>query len=82
MNFQVLIGATSLGVLNETTRLIRRINKKIVNPRFLGGFEGFMNGSDITVLKLDVPVDLRAYPNIKPACLPVHITRQEHSEIQ
>jgi len=74
---KVLIGATSLGVLNETTRLIRRINKKIVNPGFLGGFEGFMNGSDITVLKLDVPVDLRAYPNIKPACLPVHITRQE-----
>jgi len=74
---KVLIGATSLGVSNEAPRFIRGINKKIVNPGFSGGFAGFMNGSDITVLKLDAPVDLRAYPNIKPACLPVHTTRKE-----
>jgi len=70
---QVLIGASSLGVANETTRFFRGLQKLNMHP----DYRRFYNGSDIAVLKLDAPVDIYSYPNIKPACLPVTIERKD-----
>ena len=72
MHFQVLIGASSLGVAKETTRFFRGLQKLNMHP----DYTNFYNGSDITVLKLDAPVDIYSYPNIKPACLPVTVKRE------
>jgi len=70
---QVLIGASSLGVAEETTRFSRGLQKLNMHP----DYTNFYNGSDITVLKLDAPVDIYSYPNIKPACLPVTVKRKD-----
>ena len=73
-NITVLIGDTTLGVTNDTAAFVRNVSKIIQHP-------GFKNkpdlDNDIAVLVLSSPVDLFAYPNIKPACLPTTETKAD-----
>jgi len=63
-NLKVIIGDTTLAISNDTTRFIKGIAEIKEHPKY-----GDMK-YDIAVIVLDSPVDLTAYPNIKPACLP------------
>merc|ERR1719341_2220052 len=73
-NFTVLIGDTTLGVANVNTINFRNLSAIIQHP-------GYNNktklDNDIAVLVLSSPVDLFAYPNIKPACLPTTETKAD-----
>ena len=72
-NIRVVIGDTTLGVANDTTRLIIRVSEIREHPKFnLKTVE-----NDISVLVLSSPVDLKEFPNIKPACLPTTETKSE-----
>ena len=66
----VLVGDTTLGVANDTSRFflnVSEIRKHLEYDKYL------MN--NIAVLVLSPPLDLKAYPNIKPACLPTSETK-------
>ena len=73
-NITVLIGVTTLGVANVNTINFRNLSAIIQHP-------GYNNktkyDNDIAVLVLSSPVDLFAYPNIKPACLPTAETKAD-----
>merc|ERR1712131_79700 len=62
---KVLIGDTNLAVANDTQRFIVEVDEIKQHPDYSNV------NNDIAVLVLRTPVDLYAYPNIKPACLPV-----------
>jgi len=64
---KVVIGDTNLAVANDTTRFIASLAEIRQHPNY--NWKTAEN--DIAVLVLAQPVDLKAYPNIKPACLPV-----------
>ena len=74
-NITVLIGDTTLGVTNVTTQFFRNVSKIIEHPEHKNNIGG--DDNDIAVLVLCSPVDLYAYPNIKPACLPTTETRAD-----
>jgi len=63
---KVLIGDTSLAIANDTTRFI----KDVAEIRQHRNYYDRTYENDIAVLVLSTTVDLYAYPNIKPACLP------------
>jgi len=63
---KVLIGDTNLAVANDTTRFIASLAEIRQHP----GYNPQSLENDIAVLVLATPIDLTAYPNIKPACLP------------
>ena len=65
-NIKVLIGDTTLAISNDTTRFIRSLSQIIEHPNY----DDVELSNDIAILVLSEPVDLLAYPNIKPACLP------------
>merc|ERR1719483_810222 len=65
-DLKVVVGDTSLAMSNEATSFI--INVKTIKQHPDYGTAGTNN--DISVLELETPVDLMAYPNIKPVCLP------------
>ena len=64
----VLVGDTTLGVANDTTRLFFNVSEIRIHPEYDNSTKTVQN--NIAVLVLSSPVDLKAYPNIKPACLP------------
>jgi len=67
----VIIGDTTLGIPNDTTRFIASVSEIRLHPEY----DADTIQNDIAVLVLRDPVDLYAYPNIKPACLPVTETK-------
>ena len=67
-NISVLVGDTTLGVANDTTRLFFNVSEIRIHPEYENSTQTVQN--NIAVLVLSSPVDLKAYPNIKPACLP------------
>ena len=73
-NITVLIGDTTLGVTNVTTQFFRNVSKIIQHPEYKNKT---YHDNNIAVLVLSSPVDLFAYPNIKPACLPTTETRAD-----
>ena len=73
-NITVLIGETTLGVGNDKTAFIRNVSEIIQHPGYKNKTE---HDNDIAVLVLSSPVDLFAYPNIKPACLPTTETKAD-----
>ena len=73
-NITVLIGDTTLGVANVNTKKIRNVSAIIQHP---GYNNKNRHNNDIAVLVLSSPVDLFAYPNIKPACLPTTETKAD-----
>ena len=69
----VLIGDTTLGVADDTTRFIKSVSEIRQHPNYNDN----TLENDISVLVLSSPVDLTAHPNIKPACLPSTETKSE-----
>ena len=67
-NISVLVGDTTLGVANDTTRLFFDVSEIRSHPEYENSTKTVQN--NIAVLVLSSPVDLKAHPNIKPACLP------------
>ena len=67
-NISVLVGDTTLGVANDTIRLFFNVSEIRTHPEYDNSTKTVQN--NIAVLVLSSPVDLKAYPNIKPACLP------------
>jgi len=63
---KVLIGDTNFAIANDTTRFIASVAEIRQHP----DYNSRNTDNDIAVLVLTTPVDLAAYPNIKPACLP------------
>ena len=81
-DIRVVIGDTTLGVANDTTRFIIRVSEIRVHPKFgiltyISDENQSPNANDIAVLVLSTPVPLDIYPNIKPACLPSTETKPE-----
>ena len=74
-DIRVIIGDTTLGVANDTTRLIIRVSEIRVHPKF--DQNQSPNANNIAVLVLSTPVPLDLYPNIKPVCLPYTETKPE-----
>ena len=64
----VLVGDTTLGVDNDTSRFFLNVSELRIHPEYDNSTKIFKN--NIAVVVLSSPVDLKAYPNIKPACLP------------
>ena len=69
----VLIGDTTLGVANDS----RRFKKRVSDIRRHRNYDIRTSKNDIAVLVLSSPVDLKAHPNIKPACLPFTETKSD-----
>merc|ERR1711962_1958072 len=65
---KVLIGDTNLAIANDTTQFIKDVAEIRQHEDYRINYVSVEN--DIAVLVLSTPVDLAAYPNIKPACLP------------
>merc|ERR1711892_1073286 len=63
---KILVGDTTFAMNDEATSFV--INVKTINQHPNYGQNGIDN--DITVLELETALDLTAYPNIKPICLP------------
>merc|ERR1740128_843191 len=74
-DIHVIIGDTTLGIANDTTRFTLNVSEIINHPEYV--YEYMDYSFDISVLVLSSPVDLYAYPNIKPACLPVKETKAD-----
>jgi len=72
-NINVLIGDTTIGVANDTTRFIRTLSEIRQHP----AYDSSTTENDIAVLVLSSPVDMYAHPNIKPACLPTTETKAD-----
>jgi len=72
-SINVLIGDTTLGVANDTTRFIRTLSEIRQHP----AYDSSTTENDIAVLVLSSPVDMYAHPNIKPACLPTTETKAD-----
>ena len=71
----VLVGDTTLGVAKDTPRFFLNVSDIKQHPEF----DNNTYQNNIAVLVLSSPVDLKAHPNIKPACLP---TRQTKSALK
>ena len=69
-NISVLVGDTTLGVANDTSRFFLNVSEIRQHPEY----DGYNSQHNIAVLVLSSPVDLKAHPNIKPACLPIKET--------
>jgi len=65
-DLRVALGDTTFAVDTEATSFILNIAEIIDHP----DYDPSTQENDISVLKLAEPLDLTAYPNIKPACLP------------
>ena len=77
-NISVLVGDTTLGVANDTSRFFLNVSEIRQHP----DYDGYNSQNNIAVLVLSSPVDLKAHPNIKPACLPMSKTENylKHTE--
>ena len=64
-DISVLVGDTTLGVTNDTSRLFLNVSEIRHHPDY-----DYNMQNNIAVLVLSSHVDLKAYPNIKPVCLP------------
>ena len=73
IDIRVLIGDTTLGVANDTTRFFKTVSEIRQHPNY----NRLTAKHDISVLVLSSPVDLKAHPNIKPACLPSTETKAD-----
>ena len=71
-NISVLVGDTTLGVADDTPRFFLNVSEIRLHPEYHNSSKTVQN--NIAVLVLSSPVDLKAYPNIKPACLPTRDT--------
>ena len=69
-NISVLVGDTTLGVGNDTSRFFLNVSEIRQHP----GYDNVTHQNNIAVLVLSSHVDLKAHPNIKPACLPMSET--------
>ena len=81
-DIRIIVGDTTLGVANDTHRFITRVSEIRQHPKFMTTSYDRYNRSisyanDISVLVLSTPVDLKVFPNIKPACLPKTETKSE-----
>ena len=65
-DIKILIGDTTLALTNEATSFVHNVATIKQHPEY--GTSGTNN--DISVLELEFPISLTAYPNIKPICLP------------
>ena len=74
-NISVLVGETTLGVANDTFRFFLNVSEIRHHPEF----DNYTYQNNIAVIVLSSPVDFKAHPNIKPACLP---TRQTKSALE
>jgi len=63
-NIKVRVGDTNLALDNEATAFTINVKTIKQHPDYRFPI------NDISVLELETPVDLTAYPNIKPICLP------------
>ena len=70
-NISVLVGDTTLGVANDTSRFFLNVSEIRRHPEY----DNATYQNNIAVLVLSSPVDLKAHPNIKPACLPSSVTK-------
>ena len=70
-NISVLFGDTTLGVANDTSRFFLNVSEIRQHPEY----DGNNSQNNIAVLVLSSSVDLKAHPNIKPACLPTSETK-------
>ena len=77
-NISVLVGDTTLGVANDTSRFFLNVSEIRRHPEY----DNVTYQNNIAVLVLSSPVDLKAHPNIKPACLPSSETKfdSKHKE--
>merc|ERR1711962_1960587 len=66
-SLKVIIGDTTLAISNDTTRFTTGVAEIKQHPNY---DENNDISKDISILVLSDPVDLKKYPNIKPACLP------------
>ena len=69
-DISVLVGDTTLGVTNDTSRLFLNVSEIRHHPDY-----DYDMQNNIAVLVLSSHVDLKAHPNIKPACLPSSETK-------
>ena len=65
-DLKVAIGFTSLAVSNKATSFVMDVATIKQHP----DYDVYTLANDIAVLELQRPVNLTAYPNIKPICLP------------
>ena len=72
-DIKVIIGDTTLGVANDTTRFITNVSKIRQHPNY----NPITKENDIAVLVLSSAVNLKAHPNIKPVCLPSTETKSD-----
>jgi len=70
-NISVLVGDTTLGVANDTSRFFFNVSEIRQHPEY----NNATYQNNIAVLVLSSPVDLKAHPSIKPACLPSSDTK-------
>ena len=63
---KVLVGDITFALNNEATSFVKAVKTIKQHP----DYDSVTISNDITVLELDSPIDLTAYPNIKPVCLP------------
>ena len=63
---KVAIGLTTFSARQKAKYFILNINKTVIHPNYTRS----PNENDFAVLELEEAVDLRAYPHIKPVCLP------------
>ena len=70
-DISVLVGDTTLGVANDTSRFFFNVSEIRRHPEY----DNATYQNNIAVLVLSSTVDLKAHPNIKPACLPSSDTK-------
>merc|ERR1711973_658859 len=63
---KVLLGDTNVANSTEALHFVEDVAEVINHPNY----DPWTEANDISVLVLSTPVNLTAYPNIKPACLP------------
>ena len=72
-NISVLVGDTTLGVANDTSRFFLNVSEIRRHPEY----DNATYQNNIAVLVLSSPADLKAHPNIKPACIPSSETKYD-----
>ena len=65
-DINILVGDTTLALNNETMSFVIPVKTIIQHP----DYNSATIANDISILELDTTLDLSAYPNIKPICLP------------
>ena len=73
-DISVLVGDTTLGVANDTSRFFLNVSEIRQHPEH----DWITGQNNIAVLVLSSPLNLKAHPNIKPACLPSSETKIDY----